>query len=214
MRQVTLRDHLKKGNALYLPGFTVEIFLPCFALIIWLKWYEQISPPALTMCREPNIPKQLINIENTIESTFKDISQATRKQAATGKGFRLYVIGYTQFFNDQDPGCNTVTFSRTANPNPDNKEYPMMTTDLRQDFNLMSVTLNSAIKEAVHQNSGSNVKYIDIDVLLGAGHRFCEPGVKKPDLDNPKLWFWYYPYDSNEENEILTDPTIIYLNGI
>ncbi|TGO73546.1 hypothetical protein BELL_0352g00070 [Botrytis elliptica] len=88
-----------------------------------------------------------------------------------------------------------------------------MTTNLHQDFNLMSVTLNPAIKEAVHQNSGSNVKHIDIDVLLGAGHGFCEPGVKEPNLNNPKLRFWHYPYDSNEENENLMDPTIIYLNS-
>lgn len=152
------------------------------------------------------------DLVSKIDSVIKRI--VDYGQAATGKGFRLYVTGYAQFFNDQDPGCNTVTFARTANPNPDNKEHPMMTTDLRQDFNLMSVTLNSAIQEAVHQNSGSNVKYVDIDVLLGAGHRFCEPGVKEPDLDNPKLWFWHYPYDSNEENEMLTDPTIIYLNSV
>lgn len=105
-------------------------------------------------------------------------------QGATGDNFRLYVTGYGQFFNDKDPGCNTVTFARTANPNPDGKEHPLMTTELRQDFNSMTDTLNLAIQKAISQNSESNVKYIDINSLVVDGHRFCEPGVKEPDQSN------------------------------
>lgn len=84
-----------------------------------------------------------------------------------------------------------------------------MTTDLRQDFNLMSITLNAAIKQAVSQNSASNVKYIDIDGLLGTGHRFCEPGNNEPNQNNPNLWYWHYPYGIKEDN-----PTIDYLNSV
>ena len=146
---------------------------------------------------------------STIDSVIKKIVQYG--QSASGDSFRLYVTGYGQFFNDQDPGCNTVTFARTANPNPDGKEHNMMTTDLRQDFNLMSITLNAAIQKAVSENSGSNVKYVDIDGLLGTGHRFCEPGIKEPDLDNPNLWFWHYPYNQNDDS---TNPTIKYLNSV
>ncbi|KUJ15589.1 esterase family protein [Mollisia scopiformis] len=138
-----------------------------------------------------------------IDSLIKKIVQYGR--SVSGNNFRLYVTGYGQFFNDADPGCNTVTFARTANPVPDGKPHILMSTVLRQDFNLMSITLNAAIQSAVSQNSESNVKYIDIDASLGTGHRFCEPGVNEPDQDNPSLWFWHYPYGQKDES---TNPTI------
>jgi hypothetical protein len=144
-----------------------------------------------------------------VDSVIKKIVQYG--QAASGDSFLLYVTGYGQFFNDQDSGCNTVTFARTANPNPDGQQHPMMTTDLRQDFNKMTLTLNAAIQQAVSQNSGSNVKYIDIDSVLGTGHRFCEPGITEPDQNNPNLWFWHYPYNENDDS---TNLIIQYLNGV
>lgn len=144
-----------------------------------------------------------------IDSVIKKI--VAYGQGATGDSFRLYVTGYGQFFNDQDPGCDSVTFARTANPNPDGQQHYMMTTTLRQDFNLMTLTLNAAIQQAVSQNSGSNVKYIDIDGLLSTGHRFCEPGITEPDQENDALWFWHYPY---HENDDATNPTIQYLNSV
>lgn len=83
-----------------------------------------------------------------------------------------------------------------------------MTTDLRQDFNLMTLTLNAAIKQAVSQNDGSSanvtVRYIDIDSLIGTGHRFCEPGIQELDQDNHNLWFFHYPYRTDDTN----NPTI------
>ena len=70
-----------------------------------------------------------------------------------------------------------------------------MTTDIRKDFNRMSVALNKAIQEAVARNEDDGVKFIDIqgNGILD-GHRFCEAGVKEPDQQNEKLWFWHYPY--------------------
>ena len=144
-----------------------------------------------------------------VDSVIKKIVQYG--QAASQHNFRLYVTGYAQFFNDKDTGCNTVTFARKANPKNDGKPHNLLTTDLRHDLNLMSLTLNAAIEKAVSQNSGSNVKYIDVDGLLETGHRFCEPGIQEPDQDNPKLWFWHYPYSENDDE---TNPTIKYLNSV
>ena len=83
-----------------------------------------------------------------IDSTIKSIVNYVHSRRG-GNIFYLYVTGYGQFFNDQDPGCNTVTFARLANPKSDGKLYILMTTDLRQDFNLMTLILNAAIKQAV-----------------------------------------------------------------
>lgn len=148
------------------------------------------------------------NLVNSISSV---IQRATDYgQAASGDDFRLYVTGYGQFFNDKDHGCDTVTFAISANPDNDGKPHNLLTTELRQDFNLMSITLNAAIKEAVDINSRRGVKYIDIDGLL-YGHRFCEPGVKEPDQDNPNLWFFHYPYEEPADS---SNPTIAYLNSV
>jgi hypothetical protein len=41
------------------------------------------------------------------------------------------------------------------------------------------------------------------------GHRFCEPGVKEPDQNNPNAAFFHYFYEVNEEQ-----PRIAYLNQV
>lgn len=148
------------------------------------------------------------DLVNKIDSLIKKTVQFG--QGASGDNFRLYVTGYGQFFNDQDHGCDTVTFARLANPHNDGKPHVMMTTDLRADFNAMSRLLNSAIQQAVRQNSGSNVKYIDIDGML-TGHRFCEQGITEPDQNNPNLWFWHYPYNQNDD---ASNPAINYMNSV
>jgi hypothetical protein len=78
----------------------------------------------------------------------------------------------------------------------------------------MTLTLNAAVKQAVIQNDQSSphvtVRYIDIDALSQAGHRFCEPGIQEPDQSNPNLWFFHYPYGIEDSN----DATIQYLNSV
>ena len=139
------------------------------------------------------------DLVNKIDHLIKKIVNQGRA-GTISDDFRLYVTGFPEFFNEVDPGCNTVTFARTANPVPDGKDHIMMTTDLREDYNSMSVALNAAIQNAVFINEGTNVKFIDIQAggLLD-GHRFCEPGVVEPDQNNQNLWIWHYPYKENED---------------
>ncbi|KAF2825179.1 hypothetical protein CC86DRAFT_419014 [Ophiobolus disseminans] len=89
-----------------------------------------------------------------IDAVIKKIVTVGKKNIGS---FKLYVTGYGQFFNAEDPYCDTVTFARSANP----------------------------------------------------GRRFCEPGVKEPDQDNPNAGFLHYPYDVDE-----TNPGIAYLNQV
>ena len=86
----------------------------------------------------------------------------------------------------------------------------MMTTDLREDYNSMSIALNAAIQNAVFINEDTNVKFIDIQAggLLD-GHRFCEPGVVEPDQNNQNLWIWHYPYKENEDANPAPDLQIL-----
>ena len=123
------------------------------------------------------------------------------RQGQAGNNFKLYVTGYGQFFNNKTTACNDVTFARSANPKPDNKPHTMMTTELRTDFNAMSLGLNAAVQKAVAQNTQNGVKYIDIDGPLD-GHRFCEDGIQEPDQQNQNLWFWHYPYKQADSAEV------------
>ncbi len=160
--------------------------------------YHVYGGPAYRTCDEQRkytwglikSPDLVKNLDHLIKKTI-----ARGRSGTIGDKFKLYVTGYAEFFNEVDKGCNTVTFARAANPNPDGKEHTKLTTELRKDFNQMSIKLNAAIQDAVARNKDKGVKFIDIQgngVLNG--HRFCEPGVKEPDPHNDKLWFWHYPY--------------------
>ncbi|TGO15710.1 hypothetical protein BPAE_0546g00010 [Botrytis paeoniae] len=82
---------------------------------------------------------------------------------------------------------------------------------------LLVLVQESTLMDADAYRSTPRLRFDESDIKFcyqGGCHRFCEPGVKEPDLNNPKLWVWHYPYNSIEQNEILTDPTIIYLNSV
>ncbi|KAK4505500.1 hypothetical protein PRZ48_003463 [Zasmidium cellare] len=154
-----------------------------------------------------DVPNELL--VGKLDGLIKAITSFGRD--ASGDGFRLYVTGYGQFFNDVDPGCDNITLARTANPDDDGEPHIKLTTDLRQDFNAMSRLLNLAIQQAVDLNNETNVRYIDIDSFL-SGHRFCEPGIQEPDQNNPNLWFYHYPYNQSDDED--SDPAVKHLNAI
>jgi hypothetical protein len=107
-----------------------------------------------------NDPSLVDKIDNLIKAVV-----AKGRSRPIGDNFRLYVTGYAQFFNEDDPGCNTVTFARSANPYDDGKPHNLMTTDLRKDFNDMSKGVNAVIQAAVQRNSDDGVSFVDIDVV-------------------------------------------------
>ncbi|KAF2429973.1 hypothetical protein EJ08DRAFT_670707 [Tothia fuscella] len=143
-------------------------------------------------------PNLVTKLDHVIKKTVK-----RGREGTIGNNFKLYVTGFAEFFNQDDPGCNDVTFARTANPKPDGKEHNKLTIKLRTDFNEMSVGLNAAIEEAVNLNKDQGVRFIDIQAG-GAldGHRFCEPSIKEPDQQNDKLWFWHYPYNEPPDDDL------------
>lgn len=162
----------------------------------------------------------LIKDSKLVDNISELIDKAVTKgrKGTIGDKFTLYVTGYAEFFNDVDTGCDTVTFARKANPEDDGKEHQKMTTKIRKDFNAMSRGLSDAIKAAVDRNKDRGVKFIDIqaDGSLD-GHRFCEKGIKEPDQENKKLFFWHYPYhlpDNKEDQKILDDATNKVTNGL
>ncbi|KAI9794422.1 MAG: hypothetical protein M1816_005492 [Peltula sp. TS41687] len=184
------------GDDIDFPGILFNCILETYIL----------GGPALRSCDDQRkhswdlikSPDLVNNLDHLIKKTV-----TKGRQGSIGNGFKLYVTGYGSFFNEVDEDCNNVTFARTANPNPDDKEHIKMTTELRKEFNNMSLALNAAIKNAVDRNKNDGVKFIDIQGNNALdGHRFCEPGIKEPDQHNDRLWFWHYPYNepNNDDN--------------
>ena len=149
------------------------------------------------------------SLVDNIDKVIKEIVSKGRK-GTIGDKFLLYVTGYASFFNEDDPACNEVTFARTANPKDDGKPHTKLTTELRKDFNKMTDNLNAAISKAVGRNNDNGVKFIDIQANGALDtHRHCEPGIKEPDQNNEKLWFWHYPYNEPKDDALkyLADAT-------
>lgn len=98
----------------------------------------------------------------------------------------LYLhTGYPQFFNLDNPACNTSSFGFwAANP---------LTWDKRSTINELVVAMNDKIEEAVaNVNANHNVErvlFVNPDAAF-EGHRFCEFGTNEPDNQTPNTWFF------------------------
>jgi hypothetical protein len=188
------------GNNIDFPGII-------FNCILETNLPFSAGPTYHTCDEQKKISKALIEdpkLVTNISSTIKKVVEKGRK-GPIKENFRLYVVGFPQFFDTTTKECDDVTFARTANPKPDGKEHTNLTQAIRQEFNDMSNGLNKAIAKAVEENKDQNVKFIPIEKEL-QGHRYCEPGVQEPNQKNDKLWLWHYPY--NEPKEPKDDPDL------
>lgn len=161
------------------------------------------GPPARSCEEQKKVTWDLLispDLEENIAGTIKKV--VDKGQSGTiGDNFRLYVTGFPQFFSEETDECDSVTFARTANPNPDGKDHTMMTQENRKEFNSMSVQLNKAIAAAVSRFPNDHVSWISIDDSM-QGHRYCEPGVKEPDQQNQNLWLYHYPYNEAKDDSL------------
>ena len=129
----------------------------------------------------------------------KNILEAIQKgQAAHGLDFRLYVTGYAQFFNEDDPQCDDVSWTYWSQNK--NNGAPKLTRDKRKTFNNMAKALNAQIQAAVKEYEKYGAKFIDYDDAF-EGHRYCEAGVKEPEPNNKNLWF----YELNTDTALSSD---------
>ena len=111
--------------------------------------------------------------------------------------FQLYITGYIQFWNDENPQCDTVSWA------PWYKEAAYLTTTLRKDMNSLVDKLNNLLKQvagAIGDNIGG-IYYVGGFQERFNGHRFCEqeddPNYHKSPIDD-KTWFIHYdsPYQN------------------
>ena len=134
-----------------------------------------------------------VNSPDFVRDASNVIITALRKGTSRVRlNFKVYVTGYAQFFNEQTPQCNNVSFKPSWSPFP--RQY--LTTAKRQTLNKIARDLNASLKNAVMAASvgaPDRVFFVDYDTQFN-GHRFCDREERNP--NDPNTWF--FTFGSNE----------------
>ncbi len=120
---------------------------------------------------------------------------------AAGPGFKLFVTGYAQFFNEDTDQCDHTCFSYW---DPECKNSRKLDKPLRKQLNQLAKDLNQRIQAVVKNNKQWGVEYVDYDADF-AGHRFCEKGNIEPDNNNPDIWFFHLDTKGNGRTPAIDD---------
>jgi hypothetical protein len=119
----------------------------------------------------------------TERDTIKSILQWPGIQG--NKDFRLYIIGYAEFFNEATPEsdwCNTETFGVWW--------HPKLSRDLRKAINSAIRKVNEVTKGVIQDIGDTRIHFVDPSPLF-EGHRFCEPKHSFNDQwYNNDVWFY------------------------
>lgn len=107
------------------------------------------------------------------------------RSTTVGKRFKVFVVGYAQFFNQQTTQCNKISFKPSWNPLPAQK----LTIERRKAMNELALALNKALSDAVNGFRDMGVYWIDYDKEF-EGHRFCDR--EEPNPDDPETYFFNY----------------------
>ena len=94
-----------------------------------------------------------------------------------GPSFMVFVMGYAQFWNQVDTGCDSCSFAVFANYRNtpgSGSPAPDMATTLRAGINTLILNVNSAIQNVISTMNNPKLVYVDIDDSF-EGHRWCEP---------------------------------------
>ncbi|KAK6439375.1 hypothetical protein LTR95_004422 [Oleoguttula sp. CCFEE 5521] len=136
--------------------------------------FDQSCDKALAAAQTKIDSRELFN-ELIVAMT--DVAWAGRNAggANPSESFQVYVLSYVAFFNDQDPGCDSM--------------------------NVLTENANALIKKVADNPKMYGVIYVDgLDELYN-GHRYCEPGHTDSQMIDAQTWFWspYSDYTSPSE---------------
>ena len=131
------------------------------------------------------------------------INKAIQKAQSKGlpPSFKVFVVGFAQFFNEQRPQCDTqwLYVPKILHPISQSDRGANLTTPLRQQLNLLARDLNIHLKTAVMRaniTSPNQAFFVDWDAQY-TGHRFCDRD--EPNPADPETWF--FTFDSTDETK-------------
>ena len=128
---------------------------------------------------------------------------------AAGPGFKLFVTGYAQFFNETSTQCDSTCFSYW---DPGCENSLKLEQSLRQQLNTLAINLNQKIQDVVQNNAQWDVEYVSYDDQF-EGHRFCEGANTEPDDNNPNIWFFHLNTEGNGRTQAIDDSYAAILSG-
>jgi lysophospholipase L1-like esterase len=148
--------------------------------------YGWLAPPQEKCNQTIETTESLIH--NDLPSSLDSMLLAARRKLRPRIG-RIYYVSYAKFFGEDDPQCDSVSWSwYQSQLNDDEKLY--LTQDKRRKLNQLVELANTEIKAAV-ERAGAQVVYLDINQYYEIwGGRFCETGVVEPAPDSDILLFF------------------------
>lgn len=125
-----------------------------------------------------------IALDNTLLAIF--VKGRAAAGASPPESFQLFVNSYVPFWNEVDPGYDTVSFEMIWTT-----KNHLLTTGLRKRMNDIVRSLNSQIKRSVDRLAVEGVFYVDGYQDSYVTHQFCEPGTDLWSPISPDTWFWH-----------------------
>ena len=117
------------------------------------------------------------------------------RSTSVGDRFKVFVVGYAQFFNQKTTQCNDISFKPSWNPLAAQK----LTVERRTAMNGLALALNEALSKAVNGFKDKGVYWIDYDKDFD-NHRFCDR--KEPSPDDPETYFFNYYTKDDPKSEV------------
>lgn len=143
------------------------------------------------------------SIQNLINTTLN-------KGLVNHKDFRVYYLGYGQFFNTAETTpdfCSQKTWS-LCKPWQFGCEKLPLDVDLRTKLNGLATKLNAQIQTAVDSFNSTHldgnghplVRYVDIDEIV-QDHRYCEQGKEEPVKNDDDIWYFQWLDDETTNDD-------------
>ena len=126
--------------------------------------------------------------------------------------FKIYVIGYAPFFNEESDWCDDESFGFPNFDPSKPSQFGMrskLSKKLRKDIDDVVRLLNDNYYDIIKGRYGLDgpVRFVNPDPYF-VGHRFCEEGstIGKQYTD-PDVWLWniYPPLPDGHENDVLLE---------
>ncbi|OJJ74121.1 hypothetical protein ASPBRDRAFT_52293 [Aspergillus brasiliensis CBS 101740] len=137
-----------------------------------------------------------------LQAQLSQIYRDILAQADSNQHVYLYLVGYPKFSNAQTTYCNRVNFKYWG-VNPADP-YTTLSMSVRQELNDLVEDMNQVIQNAITdantRRRSTDIAYADVDAHL-EGHRWCEDGVKEPDVRNLTTLFFLSGWQASSDNQ-------------
>jgi len=155
-------------NACKHPSSSTRNFLMNFPGVFRYSWSpgdcQTTLTDAKTKIASEDFQKQMTETFSKVAVTGRNAAGATPPSA-----FQVYVTGYIPFWNQNDTGCDDISWGFWGRD-------VKLTTSLRKQMNDLLTDLNTVIKtvaDGLHESLGTI--YVDGFQEHYIGHQFCDP---------------------------------------